>query len=322
MRRKVVRNVLAGLLLAGLVGAVQSPHAHALSGITVAPAINNIVLAPTDQDAGFELTITNRNSVVQSVKLTGLDFGSLDESGGLFFIGQKATANQTKYGLNSWLEFDNTALTLNPGQSKAVKVTIDNKQSLAPGGHYAAAVVTPVNENGKGPADHVAVVPSTSALILLRKSGGDVEDLRLDQIDTHGAGRFVFPTMVTLRFQNAGNVHLVPRGVVTVTDSLGHAVAKGIINEDSGFVLPETFRKFPVPLQRLDGRALPGRYTITVAWRYDGSQAFQKSVVKFYYLVHFWYLFLAIACIALICFVVLKTRLWRKVIHRGRKTPV
>ena len=319
MRARLRSALAVGLALAAVWCTVPA-HAHALSGITVAPALNNVILQPDDAEKTLLISVTNNNQTTQTVKLSGLDFGTLDESGGLAFINQKVDSRQTKYGLTSWLQFDTDTLTLEPGQKKDAAVNIINKESLAPGGHYAAVVVTPVKDNTTN--DRVNLVPSTSALILLRKNGGVVEDLRLVQTDVQGAGRFKFPTSVTLRFQNAGNVHLVPRGLVTVTDTLGHTLAKGIINEDSGFILPETFRKFPVALGRLEGRTWPGQYKINVTWRYDGSQATHQSVVKFYYFVNFWYLFFGIACIALICFVVLKTRPWRKVIHRGRKTPV
>jgi hypothetical protein len=79
---------------------------------------------------------------------------------------------------------------------------------------------------------------------------------------------------VHLRFQNNGNVHLVPRGVISVTDPFGRVVVKGIINQESALILPETLRVYPVRLDKLATSLVPGRYTLTTTYRYDGKDDF------------------------------------------------
>ena len=89
---------------------------------------------------------------------------------------------------------------------------------------------------------------------------------------------FYFPKTVKLRFGNNGNTHVVPRGKVEIKNKQGEIVAQGIINGDSGKVLPESFRVLEVPMRRIKHWNWPGVYSLEVSYRYDGLDSF--STVK------------------------------------------
>jgi hypothetical protein len=86
-----------------------------------------------------------------------------------------------------------------------------------------------------------------------------------------------FPGSVDLTFKDEGNTHLIPRGTVTVADSHGIIVSKGIINDNSGLLLPEKSRLYSVQMTGVSNRSLQlsGKYTLTINYRFDGFDQFR-----------------------------------------------
>jgi len=250
-------------------------------GFSVNPFFQDVALEKDQAEKAFKVEIGNNTENTVVLKLSTLDFGVLDESGGVAFVGSAENLTN-KYALASWISLDKDALVLNPGEKQSVRVTIQNKESLSPGGHYAAimAKVDLSGDNNNGGSSEVALEPSFSSLIFVRKLGGEIYglDLRDKEIAKSILG---MPTAVRLRFQNTGNVHVAPRGIVTLSDPIGRMVKKAIINQDSGLILPESFRVFPTNLQEIAPAFIPGRYNLSVDYRFDGKEDFtieQQSI--------------------------------------------
>jgi hypothetical protein len=206
--------------------------------------------------------------------LSVVDFGGLDESGGVAFLGPEKSL-ENKYSLASWVNLEKDSIELSSGESQKVKISIKDKESLSPGGHYAAimAKMNTSQESQDGSISQVALDPSFSSLLFVRKVGGEIYNLTLNAIDFKKE-LFHFAPTAKLRFQNTGNVHVVPRGLVKIMDPLGRVVMSGVINEESGLVLPETFRIIPITLKQQAAMFIPGKYTLSVEYRYEGNDTF------------------------------------------------
>lgn len=276
-----MKKLLASLLLALAITPLLTPvTARATEGIGLSPSIQEVQLNEDQKSVNFEVNISNSTNETVDLRLSTLDFGALDESGGIAFIG-KTSDETTSYGLSQWMILEKDRLALKPGQTQSVKVTIDNKDNLSPGGHYGAVVVTSVSPGGEQNSS-LSVLPAGSTLVLLRKNGGEIQELKLDSINTNKS-LIKLPNEVTLRFQNVGNVHLVPRGTVELFGPTGSLISSGIINQQSSFVLPESFRQITVNLD-LNGQPwLPGRYKLEVNWRYDGKEEFETTIQYVWY---------------------------------------
>ena len=59
---------------------------------------------------------------------------------------------------------------------------------------------------------------------------------------------------------NSGNVELTPYGAIEIKDMFGNTVAKGVINEGSLITLPESVRRFDVPITKQARFLAPGIY--------------------------------------------------------------
>jgi hypothetical protein len=156
-----------------------------------------------------------------------------------------------------------------------------NKDSLAPGGHYGAVLAT-VRSDEKVNQPMVGVNQSLATLIYVLKNGGEKADLEFKSLE-YNKNVFYFPKMVNLRFGNNGNVHVVPRGKMEITNSKGEIIAKGIVNADSGKILPESFRVLQTSIKRIKVWNWPGVYNLKLDYRYDGVDNFSEVKTKLVY---------------------------------------
>ncbi|MDD5083961.1 MAG: hypothetical protein PHT88_03450 [Candidatus Moranbacteria bacterium] len=261
-------------------------------GISVSPMFQEISLGEGQSSQTFSIEAFNTTDTLITLRLSVLDFGSLDESGGVAFLGAEQNFEK-QYSIASWIRLDRDALVLGPGESQSVQVTFENRDSLSPGGHYGAVVFKvensgsdTVDENGKS---KIAISQSFSSLVFAKKVGGVLYDLNMRSVERE-TNWFHLPASITTRFQNKGNVHVVPRGTIVVTDPLGKVVQKGVINPESAIILPETFRSYVTRPVLLGAALVPGYYTLTTQYRYDGrddviTHSFRFTYVPFFEIV-------------------------------------
>jgi hypothetical protein len=246
----------------------------AATGITITPSQKELVVSSGLINARTEIVLTNHTGKNLEATVRLVDFKSLDDTGGLAFT--QAGLPSNKYGLANWMELPNgNKLTLPAGESTTVPVIVVNRFDLTPGAHYGAVVVT--FGGASAPANNQASFKQELAsLLFVKKLGGEDYSLQLQSLaadNTHVA----VPTSATLRFKSTGNVYVVPRGYVTVTDDKSVVYAKGIINAQSSLVLPGDSRQFVTPLQTISSASKhTGRFKLTAYYRYDGQKNYSQ----------------------------------------------
>lgn len=258
----------------------NAQNAPSNTGFSINPFFQEINIKAGQERVPFSLEVKNNTAVTMVFRISVLDFGSLSESGGVAFTG---SANNLKYGLASWINLQNDSLVMNPGETQIVSGNIENRDSLSPGGHYGAIFFKiEDNENVSKEEKNVAFDPSFASLLFVRKNGGETYGLNLKNID-FANNIFNLTGFIGLRFQNTGNVHAAPRGIIDITDPIGRKIQTGIINEQSGIILPETFRVFSSKMMELAKAFIPGKYRLEVAYRYDGKDDFTKESRSFFF---------------------------------------
>jgi hypothetical protein len=254
------------------------PHASAKSkpktrsptgGITISPAFQELVLGQRQSAIGGSFSIANNSDQPETFEVSSVDMGTLEDTGGVILSGLPQDYQQ-KYGLAKWLKLSATKVTVKAHNKSAVSFSVKNEDGLSPGGHYGALVVRS-SRSASDPAERrVALSPQAASLLFLKKVGGERYGLRVSAIDSDKS-MWHMPTKIALELENTGNVHVVPRGIVRIKNTVGHEIARGIVNPESGLVLPERSRTFSVPLTFRGRTVWPGRYTIEVEYRYDGQ---------------------------------------------------
>lgn len=266
----------AYLIVLPVSAAATTKSAPPQSGITISPSQREITLSSGLLVATTNVSLANNTSasIVGTIRI--LDFKTLDETGGLLF--SQVGVPLTKYGLANWMTLPNgPTINVPSGKSVNIPVHIDNRADLAPGGHYAAVVITLGTPSASGSTDKATFKQELVSLLFVKKLGGENYSLRLQSLTADAKN--TIPNTATTIFQNSGNVQVVPRGYVTVTDRAGKLIAKGIINPDSIMVLPGSHRQLITSLQPIAAARPIGRYTVTAYYRYGEQQSFSSRSI-------------------------------------------
>ncbi len=239
--KQFFRTVLTVLFLV----VVLRPPEIAAKGITVTPSFQEIEIEQGVPEASASFTLRNDHETAVEFELFAYDFQQRDHFGSLALLDGFETAYA--HTLASFLRFTEDRLVLPPGESKDIIVTIQNRDSLSPGGHYAAVIIRQVQHE-----DEIReVLPALSTLLLIRKKGAEQFHLSINSVDwKRSSVRFFIPDTVPVLFQNDGNTHVVPRGNLEIKDIRGRVVYQGTINQDSVFVLPGTERRIPIQVRQ------------------------------------------------------------------------
>jgi len=279
-----------------------------VGSVSVSPFLANVRIESGEATTSTVFIVSNSSGQDEGFTISAVDFGTLNDTGGLAFSGSSISTFTRNHGLIKWLQLSPSHVTILPGQSEPITATITNDTALGPGGHYAAIIITR-DTAGSGTPGTITVQQKVSALLFATKAGGEVYDMHLLKLQ-HDGGWRQLPALITLTFQNTGNTQVIPRGSVDILNPRGTAVAEGIINQASAYVLPGTSRQFLVQPHQLGGASwLPGRITIAVNYRYDGHDQFATKRFSFTY----WNplgLAAVAAMLAVLVYVVFK--LWRR----------
>ena len=248
--------------------------------VTVEPALQEVVIN-TEERMTVPIVLENTTAIGQRYTLRLVDFGSLDESGGVAFLG---SGDPRDYQDATWMETGVNDIVVAPNSKSQLDVTVKNDDNFTPGGHYGAVLFERADLPGDPEKDttEVAINQVFSALVYVRKVGGEIFSLSLIDRE-YRQSLWRLPDTITLRFENTGNVHAVPRGTVRISDPLGRMVSRATINETSGLVLPQSKRVFTERFQSLAFAWLPGHYSVRVDYRYDGKDDFEVVGEKYWY---------------------------------------
>lgn len=245
------------------------------SGITVLPSIAHIDLGTDSSE--YELTYENNTNTEINLLLSVQDFTELEDSYKISFLEGKDAANY-KYSLSSWISFENKTIQLSPNEKKSVKVFID-KNRITKGGHYASILAEILQPEIKNQVNVKAIL---SSLLFVRASTG--KEIETGKINSFRALRdgIDYPDSYVLRFENNGNVHVIPYGLIQVFDPLGNLVAKGILNEGSLDALPESIRRYDTKITTYQKVLLPGIYTAKINMHFGKTNQKLATTVKFF----------------------------------------
>jgi len=214
-------------------------------------------------------------------------------------------------------------VTVNPGERKAVEVTINVPATAQAGGYFGAIRFAPVLPDG---SSSVNVEGSVASLILLTIPGNLVENLTLKQfaVQQNGKESSRFATnkdiTVLVRLENKGNVQIAPFGDVFVQKGKD-IVYKAKINDvkPAGVVLPDSVRKWTVPAEKLGSF---GKYKITAVIGYGQSNK-TMTVEKTIWIIPTIYIVGAIVAllllIGLVVAIIMSLRAYKRRILRGAR---
>ena len=254
---------------------VKPAFAATPSSLTVVPSLAQIDLA-TDKPEVI-LTYKNSGSTSLNISFSAQDFTALEDGYKIKYL-TESDAKNYQYSLSSWISFEQKSIRINPNEEKQVKIFIDSAR-VTKGAHYAS-ILAQIDQDDNG--QKIAVKGILSSLLFVRASTGrEIESGTI--ISLRAVQNFIeFPASYVLRFENTGNVDVTPYGILEITGPFGKRAAKAILNENSSMVLPESVRRFDLPVIKEQSFFPPGIYTAKLSMHFGKTNKTLETTVNFF----------------------------------------
>ncbi len=247
----------------------------------VSPTLINISLEPGESWSS-SLRIINPNPYQLKVYVDVVNFYSQGEDGSGYFISPKAQDNT----FANWVELYKNELMIPAGQVSKLPIKVNVPDNASPGGHFAAILVgtkPAVNKN----ETKVSTAQVTTSLLFLQVNGDVHEEGKIRSFSTAKKITDTAQMDFVLRFENTGNIHLLPRGEIKIVDWKNSVVGKIPINQNTDFgnVLPNTIRKYELSWKKDNPNSFwnIGYYRAIVSLVYGHNEKkFDHSKISFW----------------------------------------
>ena len=270
------------------------------------------------------MRVINANQYDIDVYVDVVNFTPIGEGGQGRFqpVVPEENAGQT---LAEWITPAVGELRVPAEQTVEIPFSITVPSEAPPGGHYAAVLVGTKSLSNDTGVTQVETSQVVTSLVFLRVTGEVIES---GQIREFRATNFISErpeVSFELRFENKGNVHILPQGEIKVLNMWGQE--RGIIpvNRQTMFgnVLPESVRKYSFTWMGEWSLADMGRYTAIATLAYgDDERQFASSETSFWVVP--WRIFgvVLLSLIAFVLFITWAIKLYiRRMLQLAGLTP-
>lgn len=270
--------IFSSLLATSLATSVLAQQSAGTSGvgIEVSSPIYEYTIAPgkVQQDI---IKIKNVASAEQTYYPEVLDFKSDNKSGTPIFLNKGEDSGT--YSLAKWISVSTAAITLAPGQSTAMNFNITVPSNAEPGGHYAGILFS-TQPSDPTSTNQIGLASKVGSLVLVRVAGDAKESAKITAFgsdkENYESANVNFSTTV----ENTGNVHVQPKGVITIKNIFGGQVAAVDVNQLSANVLPGSSRIFETSWENPGFKF--GYYTATILLSYGDPTQTTTSTTSFW----------------------------------------
>lgn len=262
------------------------PTATFASGISlsVSPTLFEMSATPS-QNWKSSIKVINNNPHKLTVYAKVVNFAPQGETGqGKFLpVFKEFTEGKT---LAEWINISSEAITIEQESSQRIPINIHVPEDAAPGGHFAAIMI------GTRPLDsdesfQVKTAQIVTSLFFVRVAGDVIENGTVRTFRT--ANSFISKPEVDfeVRFENKGNVHLLPQGQIVITNMWGKKRGEIPINHQTHFgnVLPDSVRKFNFTWKGESSLQDIGRYKAVLTLAYGVDKRQFSSQATFFWII-------------------------------------
>jgi len=254
-------------------GQALETSSEQVQGLTISPFLIETKVEP-GQISKHEITITNATNSELPIEVSINDFIP-GENGEPTFLNSDQASDES-FSLSNWItitkqpEFN----ILANGQT-TLEFAIAPPDLAEPGTHYGGLLISyrvPSQENNE-----VKVVQKVAVLVLAEignaKQQAALTEFRAEpSLDNN---RVEFFSSI----YNQGNVHLKPKGDITITDMFGRQIGQVPVNRDAAIILPQSQRNFQSSWE--SGWRF-GKYTATAVLYYGSPKLEIREVTTFW----------------------------------------
>lgn len=283
--KATIAGIITLLFLApAFVVAQEDARAGRLS-MTLSPPLFQVALAPGDEWSST-INLTNANPYELTVYASVQNFSPKGEGGGAFFYPSREMRSGGNRELASWMTLGEGPHVILPGESARIPFTVRVPKDAEPGGHYAAVLVGTQPGDSSGGAG-MAVGSFLSSLFLVRIAGDVIEEGKIRDFFAERTFSDSQEATFHLRFENTGNVHIVPQGDIAIYNMFGKRRGQILINDANTFgnVLPESVRKFTFAWEGEKNFFDIGRYSAVATLIYGTESRKTEYRTTYFYVI-------------------------------------
>lgn len=228
----IIKTIFPAIALCAMFGFVGINKASAL---TISPARMEISGDP-GTTITKDITLINDTLAPAVYYVSYSNFEAQGETGSPLFT-------EPKSDLGTWMSTD-SSVTLEPGESKTIPLTISIPSDAYAGGHFAVVFFG----NNPDNVGQVSVGAKTGTLVLLSVNGDVLEAGGLVSFNTKNKQKFYnsLPVSFQYRWKNDGNDRVKPEGNISIRSLFFIPVAHVNANKVSGNILPHSTRMFDI----------------------------------------------------------------------------
>jgi len=266
--------------------------------LAVTPPLFQTSVVP-GQSWSSSVRIINSNPYPLEIYATPVNFSARAEDGTPRFS-PLVVEDGEAIGAAGWLRVNRGPYLVPAEDSLRIDFTVAVPETAPPGGHYAAILVGTEPVGGASDGSVIRVSSLVTSLLLLRVEGDILESGRIREFRTDSKMYQRPEARFLLRFENQGNVHLRPRGVIEIENMWGQNRGQISINKGGGFgnVLPDSVRSFSF---NWSGEWSPleiGRYRAVATLAYGESGQRHAGQEIFFWVLPVWPLVITLAVVS------------------------
>lgn len=213
-------------------------------------------------------------------------------------------AQAGRWSLASWIIASPKKILLPPQQTTTINLLISLPKNALPGGHYAMITYSPNTEGLMGiQGSGSAITQKVGTLVYLNVIGDVVEAANLKQFQADQPFKDYGPTVITAEIENLGDIHLTPKGQLTITNLLGKTVFSGQLEEKNIFPFASRLYDWQFP-----GKYHLGRYQAKLEASAGSTQIPINGLIYFWIMPVKELAAAAVILIVIILLIILKTR--------------
>lgn len=320
--KSTILIIFLGVLFASQVAFKPTAVAQNVSKSNTNTPVANVI-SNADQELGispflqeFDVAKGATTSSTINVSNTGLEPITVTISTKDFLPGQRGEPefipddeiNETTFSLASWIRIKNSSVvTIAPNSVTQIEYSISPPLNAEQGSHYGAILFS---YSSSKQLSGVGITQAIGSIIIV-SYGEARSNGNLDFYSNKNLIWWNDKLEFTNVFSNIGNVHVKPKGEISIKNMFGQVVATPVINRDAANVLPKSDRTFISSWQ--PGAWSFGRYKAESLITY-GRERLEVRAVQIIWIFPLYILFVIGIFLALVLWYILHGRHW----HRRR----
>ncbi len=248
--------------------------AQTATGLSAIPPRLEVLVNP-DSAITQVIKVRNESSETKTIKVSLRDFVVGNDKGTPNFVDDTQDISNNRWAASAWIQVSPTSLNLKPGEMKSLTLTVLPPANALPGGHYAAVVYSPdsfasLNTTG-------ASIQTNVGTLVYVTIPGDINQKASVQSFTAPKFSEFGPIDFKATVKNSSDIHIQPKGSITVNNWFGREIDKLQISETN--IFPNTTRDFANTLNK---KWLFGRYRAYLGAEYGSAGGLIEATLFFW----------------------------------------